>query len=250
MTDSLFDMTEKEARRLGFALQAHALTISSDATRPILGSVDMEFTESGFTLTSTDSYILLHTVHTLDNPASFHAWGESALLTFTDKPGHGFRDLGKALAGAQCRAGETVGFHHNEDSDSFTFDGGGVYAPPLQTCEGDFPKWRTLWPDVSPELWDMEPGTSRAVNLGSRLLMVMAKVHGLAVKAAKVDGVSGQESVMILEPGLKETGPIPFYFSQLAGHWHGIVMPTKISHVIPGINEPRRSLIPEAVRNV
>jgi len=243
MSDSLFDMTEKEARRLGFALQAHALTISGDGSRPILGSVNMEFTEAGFTLTSTDSYILLHTVHTLDTPASFDAWGESALLTFKDKPGHGFRDLGKALTGAN---GEVV-FYHYTNSDTFAVNGGGVYAPPLTECEGDFPKWRTLWPDVSPELSDMEPGTSRAVNLAPRLLSVMSKVQNLAVKSAKVDG---QESIMILEPGLIETGPIPFYFTQLMGHWHGIVMPTKISHVIPGINEPRRSLIPEAVRNV
>jgi len=243
MSDSLFDMTEKEARRLGFALQAHALTISSDGARPILGSVNMEFTEAGFTLTSTDSHILLHTVHTLDGATPDLLEVSPALLTFKDKPGHGFRDLGKALAGA---TGDVV-FYHHTNSDTFAVNGGGVYAPPLQTCEGDFPKWRTLWPDVSPELWDIEPGTSRAVNLAPRLLSVMSKVQNLAVKSAKVDG---QESIMVLEPGLKETGPIPFYFTQLAGHWHGIVMPIKISHVIPGINEPRRSLIPEAVRNV
>ena len=61
-------LNEKEARTLGFALQAHDVTTCKDLTRPILGSVLLTETGYGFTLTSTDSHILFHTSHQLEQP--------------------------------------------------------------------------------------------------------------------------------------------------------------------------------------
>ena len=38
----MFDLSVSEAKRLGFALQAHALTMSGDVTRPVLCSIVLE----------------------------------------------------------------------------------------------------------------------------------------------------------------------------------------------------------------
>jgi|TARA_R110002074_G_scaffold34157_1_gene94276 hypothetical protein len=252
----MFDLSVSEAKRLGFALQAHALTMSGDVTRPVLCSIVLEFTETGYTLTSTDSHILLHTSHGLETPAAMTAIGEAVLLSSNSaKPSTVFRDVGKALAAAALADGDVSFRFQERDGDAgeygaltkcglLAISGGGVYVPPIRLGDpATFPQWRTLWPDLS----NVDADTSRAVNLLPRLVGVLSKVHNLAQKAAALDGNS---SVMVLEPGLKETGPIPFYFSQeVAGwHWHGIVMPTKIQAGL--INGYRHHLTPEAVRNV
>ena len=242
-------LNEKEARCLGFAFQAHSVTISTDQTRPILGSVLLTETDYGFTLTSTDSHVLFHTSHQLEQPPAILTKGYGAgsyLLTFEDKPAHGFRDTGKALAKATGPV--TFGPTYRGTEQKFNFDGGGVYVPPLSECDGDFPKWAPLYPTGS-----VEADSNRGLNLNPKLVTVMGKLGGFAVKAGKIWGTS---PVMYCEPAVTDKKPAAFVFNVESrpvlnspiGSWHGLVMP--ISPTVYGLNDPAAALIPEAVRNV
>jgi hypothetical protein len=89
---------------------------------------------------------------------------------------------------------------------------------------------------------------NRGVVLGARLVMVLAKVQALAVKAAKV-GNAG-EALLVMEPNGTGLGPVPFFFTvdqNAAAHfgrerWNGIVMPVKYDFAAD-----RDLLIPAAV---
>jgi hypothetical protein len=237
--ETLFDMTEKEARTLGFALQAHDTTTCKDGTRPILGSVLLTETDYGFTVTSTDSYILFHTSHQLEEAPALD--GAKLLLSVEEK--HGFRDIGKALA----KASGPVSFGPAL-SGGFAFSGGGVYVPPMAECPGDFPKWVSLFPTEP-----VETGANRGLNLNPRLVAVMGKLGGFAVKAGKIWGF---DPVMYCEPAVTDKKPATFVLNveprpmlnSAVGSWHGLVMP--MSRTGYGLNDPAEALLPEAVRNV
>ena len=238
-------LTEKEARTLGFALQAHDVTTCKNGTRPILGSVLLTETDYGFTLTSTDSYILFHSSHQLEEaPASYGAdiSGPSSLLLSVEEK-HGFRDIGKALA----KASGPVSFRP-ASSGEFAFSGGGVYTPPMAECPGEFPKWVSLFPTEP-----VETDANRGLNLNPRLVTVMGKLGGFAVKAGKI---WGSDPVMYIEPAVTDKKPATFVLNveprpvlnSAIGSWHGLVMP--MSRTGYGLNDPAEALLPEAVRNV
>ena len=238
-------LNEKEARCLGFALQAHNFTTCKNGTRPILSSVLLTETDYGFTLTSTDSHVLFHTSHQLEQAPALDgadiSGPSSVLLAVEEK--HGFRDIGKALA----KATGPVTFGHDATERKFNFDGGGVYVPPLSECEGEFPKWAPLFPTEP-----VETGANRGLNLNPQLVRVMSKLGEFAVKAGKIWGT---DPVMYCEPATTNKKPVAFVFNvesrpmvnSAIGSWHGLVMP--ISPTKYGLNDPAAALLPEAVRN-
>ncbi len=238
-------LNEKEARTLGFALQAHDVTTCKDGTRPILGSVLLTETDYGFTLTSTDSHVLFHTSHQLEEAPALDGAdlsGPASLLMAVEEK-HGFRDIGKALA----KASGPVSFGPAL-SDGFGFNGGGVYVPPVAECPGEFPKWVSLFPTEPVEL-----DANRGLNLNPQLVAVMGKLGGFAVKAGKIWGF---DPVMYIEPAITDKKPAAFVLNveprpmvnSAVGSWHGLVMP--MSRTVYGLNDPAEALLPEAVRNV
>ena len=247
------ELTEKEARTLGFALQAHDVTTCKNGTRPILGSVLLTETEYGFTLTSTDSYILFHTSHQLEEAPALEGAdisGPASLLLSVEEK-HGFRDIGKALAKASGPVSfrpASSGLSQRPVSLGFAFSGGGVYAPPMAECPGEFPKWVSLFPTEP-----VEPGANRGLNLNPRLVTVMGKLGGFAAKAGKI---WGSDPVMYIEPAVTDKKPATFVLNveprpmvnSAVGSWHGLVMP--MSRTGYGLNDPAEALLPEAVRNV
>ena len=241
-------LNEKEARTLGFALQAHDVTTCKDLTRPILGSVLLTETGYGFTLTSTDSHILFHTSHQLEQPPALDGAdlsGPASLLMAVEEK-HGFRDIGKALA----KASGSVSFGPAL-SDGFAFNGGGVYVPPVAECPGEFPKWVSLFPTEP-----VETGANRGLNLNPKLVTVMGKLGGFADKAAKIWSTGQADGAMYIEPAVTDKKPATFVLNveprpmlnSAVGSWHGLVMP--MSRTGYGLNDPAEALLPEAVRNV
>jgi hypothetical protein len=224
------DLSVSEARRLGFALQAHALTMSGDTTRPVLASVLVEPCDAGFTVTSTDSYMALHTQHFVEGSSDGRQLSESFRLAPNPngtKPAHVVRDLGKALATCGLPVRLTV------DGDRLHFgvsERDELVHLPVDVAEAnDFPMYRTLFGAKSIRHDD----DNRGVVLGAFIVMRIAKVQALAVKAAKT-GNAG-EALLVLEPNGTGRGPIPFFFTvdqNATAHfgrerWNGIVMPVK-----------------------
>tara|TARA_B100000287_G_C20655182_1_gene788319 strand:+ start:326 stop:1072 length:747 start_codon:yes stop_codon:yes gene_type:complete len=244
-------LNEKEARTLGFALQAHDTTTCKDPARPILGSVLLTETEYGFTLTSTDSHVLFHTSHQLEEAPALESAdisGPASLLMAVEEK-HGFRDIGKALAKATGPV--TFGPTYRGTEQKFNFDGGGVYVPPVAECPGEFPKWVSLFPTEPVEL-----GANRGLNLNPRLVTVMGKLGGFADKAAKIWSTGQYDGAMYIEPAVTDKKPAAFVLNveprpmvnSAIGSWHGLVMP--MSRTGYGLNDPAEALLPEAVRNV
>ena len=241
-------LNEKEARCLGFAFQAHNFTTCKDGTRPILSAVLLTETDYGFTLTSTDSHILFHTSHQLEQPPALDGAdisGPSSLLLAVEEK-HGFRDIGKALAKATGPV--TFGPTYRGTEQKFNFDGGGVYVSPLSECAGEFPKWASLFPTES-----VEVDSNRGLNLNPKLVRVMGKLGEFAIKAGKIWET---DPVMYCEPATTNKKPVAFVLNveprpvlnSAVGSWHGLVMP--ISPTKYGLNDPSSALLPEAVRNV
>ena len=170
----------------------------------------------------------LHTQHYVEDTSGGSQLAESFRLAPNPngpKPAHVVRDLGKALATCGLPvdlflSGDRLHFGVSERGDEL------VHLPVDVAPGKDFPMYRTLFGAKS--IRDDEQ--NRGVVLGARLVMVLAKVQALAVKAAKT-GNAG-EALLVMEPNGTGRGPIPFFFTvanedQGRERWNGIVMPVK-----------------------
>ena len=143
--NSYLMLDTEQAKAFGYALQAHALTISRDATREILSSVLLETHKDGFTLTSTDSHVCLHTFHECKEADPYSPNSGALSLRFWvggDSRHNGLRDLGKSLVKAgrlQLRPGlDHIAILNSETTEPL--------ALPLTATAGeDFPKYRPLF---------------------------------------------------------------------------------------------------------
>jgi hypothetical protein len=236
------DLSVSEARRLGFALQAHALTMASDTTRPILASILVEPCDGGFTITSTDSYVCFHTQHFVEQSSSGSQLAEAFRLAPNPngpKPANIVRDLGKALATCglpvrvMCDADRVSFFVGDVDRTARDL----VHVPVDVAPAKDFPNYRQLFaagsvrkvPVPDPDTGKV-PELNRGVVAGAFIVMRIAKLQALAVKAAKV-GNAG-EALLVMEPNGTGLGPVPFFFTVAkknhgAERWNGIFMPVR-----------------------
>lgn len=224
-------------KSFGLALQAHALTISKDATRKVLQSVYLETCADGFTMTSTDSHVLLHTFtpcqYTNRDGQPEPAPYESVAFRFWashNKPREALRDLGKALADELAvRLGfplteerEQSGTSTNLARNDLKILSGVDLKPlalPLSTNVGeDFPKYRELF-----AARDADGEPNRGVVLSSDLLTRLGKFSALAKKAGG--------GTFVGEPNAREGGPVRFHFPIGDGErWHGLAMPMKFDY--------------------
>ena len=262
-----FELSVSEAKRLGFALQAHAITMSGDIARPVWASILVEPCDAGFTITSTDSYMCFHTEHFVGDTGNGSHFAEAFRLAPNPnrtKPANVVRELGKALATCGLPVRLTVDDGVGKDNgDRLHFleagavrdypEQGITVALPVDVAPAkDFPNYWPLFRSVhkapvpDPDTGKV-PELNRGLVLGARLVMVLAKVQALAVKAAKT-GNAG-EALLVMEPNGTGLGPVPFFFTvdsseQGRERWNGIVMPVKYDFA-----SDREFLIPAVCRD-
>ena len=240
-------------KSFGLALQAHALTISKDATRPVLQSVYLETCADGFTMTSTDSHVLLHTFtpcqYTNRDGQPEPAPRESVAFRFWvshNKPREALRDLGKALADElSVRLGFPLTDERDVSGNDIEVLSGVTLQPlalPLSTNVGDdFPKYRQLF-----AARDADGEPNRGVVLSSDLLTRLGKFSALAKKAGG--------GTFVGEPNTREGGPVRFHFPIGEGErWHGLGMPMKFDYsanahyqIMPAVAPPASEVLADA----
>ena len=225
--NNYFMLDGEQAKAFGYALQAHALTISRDATREILSSVLLETHKDGFTLTSTDSHICLHTFHEgkeADPIRGFVYSPDSCNLSMRfwvngDSRHNGLKDLGKALVKAgriQLRPAPDHIAILNSDT------GEPVALPLVATTGEDFPKYRSLFSRK-----EAEEEENRGLVLSPKIMTTLGKVGTLADKAA-----GKKAGYFVAEPNEREGGPVRFHVPVTkTTAWHGLAMPLKFDYL-------------------
>ena len=220
--NNYFMLDTEQAKAFGYALQAHALTISRDATREILSSVLLETHGDGFTLTSTDSHVCLHTFHecTEADPYSPNSVALSIRFWVGGESRHnGLKDLGKALVKAgriQLRPGpDHIAILNSETAEP-------VALPLVATTGEDFPKYRTLFSRK-----EAEGEENRGLVLSPKIMTTLGKVGTLADKAA-----GKKAGYFVAEPNEREGGPVRFHIPVTkTTAWHGLAMPLKFDYL-------------------
>ena len=235
-------LDSEQTKAFAYALQAHALTISRDATREILSSVLLETHKDGFTLTSTDSHVCLHTFHecTEADPYSPNSGALSIRFWVSGDSRHnGLRDLGKALAKAgriQLRPGTMGGdANHIAILDSDTTEQ--VALPLTATTGDDFPNYRPLFSRK-----EAEGEENRGVVLSPKIMTTLGKVATLADKAA-----GSNKGYFVAEPNEREGGPVRFHVPiTKTTAWHGLAMPLKFDYLANVHLQTRPEAVPNA----
>ena len=215
-------LDSEQAKAFGYALQAHALTISKDATREILSSVLLETHKDGFTLTSTDSHVCLHTFHECKE-ADFYSPNSGPLsLRFwvgNDSRHNGLKDLGKSLVKAgriQLRPGpDHIAILNSDTTEP-------VALPLTATTGNDFPNYRPLFSRK-----EAEGEENRGLVLSPKIMTTLGKVATLADKAA-----GSKKGYFVAEPNEREGGPVRFHVPiTKTTAWHGLAMPLKFDYL-------------------
>lgn len=240
--NNYFMLDGEQAKAFGYALQAHALTISRDATREILSSVLLETHKDGFTLTSTDSHICLHTFHEgkeADPIRGFVYSPDSCNLSMRfwvngDSRHNGLKDLGKALVKAgriQLRPAPDHIAILNSDT------GEPVALPLVATTGEDFPKYRSLFSRK-----EAEGEENRGLVLSPKIMTTLGKVGTLADKAA-----GKKAGYFVAEPNEREGGPVRFHVPVTkTTAWHGLAMPLKFDYLANAHLQTRPEEAPNA----
>ena len=240
--NNYFMLDGEQAKAFGYALQAHALTISRDATREILSSVLLETHKDGFTLTSTDSHICLHTFHEgkeADPIRGFVYSPDSCNLSMRfwvngDSRHNGLKDLGKALVKAgriQLRPAPDHIAILNSDT------GEPVALPLVATTGEDFPKYRSLFSRK-----EAEEEENRGLVLSPKIMTTLGKVGTLADKAA-----GKKAGYFVAEPNEREGGPVRFHIPVTkTTAWHGLAMPLKFDYLANAHLQTRPEEAPNA----
>ena len=240
--NNYFMLDGEQAKAFGYALQAHALTISRDATREILSSVLLETHKDGFTLTSTDSHVCLHTFHEgkeADPIRGFVYSPDSCNLSMRfwvngDSRHNGLKDLGKALVKAgriQLRPAPDHIAILNSDT------GEPVALPLVATTGEDFPKYRSLFSRK-----EAEGEENRGLVLSPKIMTTLGKVGTLADKAA-----GKKAGYFVAEPNEREGGPVRFHVPVTkTTAWHGLAMPLKFDYLANAHLQTRPEEAPNA----
>ena len=240
--NNYFMLDGEQAKAFGYALQAHALTISRDATREILSSVLLETHKDGFTLTSTDSHVCLHTFHEgkeADPIRGFVYSPDSCNLSMRfwvngDSRHNGLKDLGKALVKAgriQLRPAPDHIAILNSDT------GEPVALPLVATTGEDFPKYRSLFSRK-----EAEEEENRGLVLSPKIMTTLGKVGTLADKAA-----GKKAGYFVAEPNEREGGPVRFHVPVTkTTAWHGLAMPLKFDYLANAHLQTRPEEAPNA----
>ena len=240
--NNYFMLDGEQAKAFGYALQAHALTISRDATREILSSVLLETHKDGFTLTSTDSHVCLHTFHEgkeADPIRGFVYSPDSCNLSMRfwvngDSRHNGLKDLGKALVKAgriQLRPAPDHIAILNSDT------GEPVALPLVATTGEDFPKYRSLFSRK-----EAEGEENRGLVLSPKIMTTLGKVGTLADKAA-----GKKAGYFVAEPNEREGGPVRFHIPVTkTTAWHGLAMPLKFDYLANAHLQTRPEEAPNA----
>lgn len=245
--NNYFMLDSGQAKAFAYALQAHALTISRDATREILTSVLLETHRDGFTLTSTDSHVCLHTFHECKEADPFREFvysPDSGNLSIRfwvggDSRHNGLRDLGKSLVKAgriQLRPGTMGGdANHIAILDSETTEQ--VALPLTATTGEDFPKYRPLFSRK-----EAEGEENRGLVLSPKIMTTLGKVATLADKAA-----GSKKGYFVAEPNEREGGPVRFHVPiTKTTAWHGLAMPLKFDYLANAHLQTRPEVAPNA----
>ena len=215
-------LDSEQAKAFGYALQAHALTISRDATREILSSVLLETHKDGFTLTSTDSHVCLHTFHECKEADPYSPNSEALSLRFwvsNDSRHNGLKDLGKSLVKAgriQLRPGpDHIAILNSDTTEP-------VALPLTATTGNDFPNYRPLFSRK-----EAEGEENRGLVLSPKIMTTLGKVATLADKAA-----GSKKGYFVAEPNEREGGPVRFHVPiTKTTAWHGLAMPLKFDYL-------------------
>ena len=237
-------MDSEQAKAFAYPLQAHALTISRDATREILSSVLLETHKDGFTLTSTDSHVCLHTFHEcsheltngLDIPLSLRFWVGG------DNRHNGLRDLGKSLVKMgpiqlRTNAISQTRPEYERVHVQIPFESESIALPLTATAGEDFPKYRTLFSRK-----EAEEAENRGLVLSPKIMTTLGKVATLADKAA-----GSNKGYFVAEPNEREGGPVRFHVPiTKTTAWHGLAMPLKFDYLANAHLQTRPEEAPNA----
>jgi len=233
-------MNGEQSQAFAYALQAHALTISRDATREILTSVLLETNRDGFTLTSTDSYVCLHTFHECDHELTNGLDVSFSVRFWVGGNRHnGLRDLGKSLVKMgplQLRTNATSQSRPDYEKVHVQtpFEGEPVALPLEATTGKDFPKYRPLFSRK-----EAEGESNRGVVLSPKIMTTLGKVGTLADKAA-----GKKAGYFVAEPNEREGGPVRFHIP--VTKWHGLAMPLKFDYLANAHLQTRPEEAPNA----
>ena len=235
--NNYFMLDSEQAKAFAYALQAHALTISRDATREILSSVLLETHRDGFTLTSTDSHVCLHTFHECKEADPYSPNWVALSIRFWvsgDSRHNGLRDLGKALVKAgrmQLRPGpDHIAILNSDTTEPLAL-------PLVATTGDDFPKYRPLFSRKEAE--DVE---NRGLVLSPKIMTTLGKVATLADKAA-----GKKAGYFVAEPNEREGGPVRFHVPVTkTTAWHGLAMPLKFDYLANAHLQTRPEAAPNA----
>lgn len=190
------------------ALKNAALFASKDKALPILNAVKFEAVDGGIRLTATDRFVL---------GAAFVADQDDAVpapLSFLLSTDNVKRVLDLVKLGRTSPKSATVDITVDDYEERVTFDTLWDGSATVDTLEGDYPRIKALFPDVTPDQISYAP----SFGLDPKYAALLGKIK---------DHRGGQAPAKYLALSLGELSgkPIPFTFGDFLS---GMVMPVRL----------------------